>query len=189
MLRDPTALPHVLAAAPFLPPGEGAQILMLGGLAMLAVAGLAGRFAPVPSSYDAVPSAARGQRRRAAGERPPRPARRSLAPERAPDHGMTAASPDPDRGMTAWVDGLGARAAELGLGKGRFLQANERQCVFFLSGCKTCRTRRPGTHGCEATRRSIERLVLKDAPRAKVKETACGAISHGACTFEIRRTR
>lgn len=164
---------HVLGAAPFLPQGKGALILILGGMATLALALLWSFFGPRPH---------RGAMLRPTRSRPMIGVAhgglvtRTVAARGANPTIMDSGAP--------WVRTVMSTAVHAELGKPALVHSESGRHTIQLSNCRTCRTRRRG-NGCEHERGILERAVKTFAPRGRVVELTCNSDPRGTCTFVL----
>lgn len=183
MTFDAAVMEAATAALPFLPRGKGALILILGGLAMLAVSLLSARFSS--GRVRLIPAATSTQ-----GYRVGQPPAHTMATQTAARRHTRAVASAATVHLPAWVAGIEGQVERMQLGQGHVVRADADHCVVELAGCGSCRTRRRGApRGCAEERRSIEQAVAVRAPWARVTEVACDAAGDGSCTFEIVRGR
>ncbi|MCA1811723.1 MAG: hypothetical protein LC623_06895 [Halobacteriales archaeon] len=189
-----TRLALVLGVLPFLPPGRGALILMLGGLVVLPVSLLMSRMGarPVkaqprhaPLEFVAVPAApppvqaaqwqpveAPAQPAHAA---PVAQAAQALHP-RVAHHAAQAARPWGGTGLE--------RALRQAVGGTHLLLAEPGRYVVRLGRCDSCARH---LHACEAERAALQQAVAAYLRDPHVAEVACGRLDRRTtCTFDIR---
>lgn len=162
-----------VAALPFLPRGKGALILILGGMAALALALLWSFLGPRPH---------RDRTSRPTRSRPMvGVAHGGLVARAVATRDANQAIMDPG---APWVRTVISTAVHAELGKPKLIQSEPGRHTIHLSNCRTCRTRRRG-HGCEQERGILERAVKTFAPRGRVVEVKCSTDPRGSCTFVL----
>lgn len=178
-----------LLAAPFLPTGRGALILILGGLMMLPIALFMSRMG-APHAPQGRPAR---QPRRAGDPNAPLafvPVAPIPAPATAPQ-AWPAATP---RWQEAWATpatparpwaGTGLeRALRQAVGGTHLLASAPGHYVVRLDACTSCARH---AYGCAGERMAIERAVAPYLRDAVVAERACHQQDRRlACTFDIR---
>jgi hypothetical protein len=187
-----TRLALVLGVLPFLPPGRGALILMLGGLVVLPVSLLMSRIGarPVkaqprhaPLEFVAVPAAPAAQaaqwqpvelQAHPAQAAPVAQATQALPPHVA--HHAVQARPWGGTGLE--------RAIRQAVGGTHLLLAEPGRYVVRLGRCDSCARH---LHACEAERAALQQAVAAYLRDPHVAEVACGRLDRRTtCTFDIR---
>jgi hypothetical protein len=194
---------HALAVLPFLPPGRGALILILGGLMVLPLSLLMARvgsrqparkgrgapmaFIPVPApsqhGHSYVPPA--NAQPYSAFHPAPAPAV-THSPQPTHADGMAwqeVAQPQPV--SRPWAGTGMERAIRQAVGWTQLLGAEPGHYVLRLGRCDSCLRRLPG---CERERAAIARAVAPYLQNAHVTERACGQRDrrHAPCTFDVQ---
>jgi hypothetical protein len=184
--------PAALAELPFLPPGRGALILILGGLMVLPVSLLLSRPGARPAqagegrSFLSVPPASRS---------PASPyasfadlstsatADPSSATEEWPIPWQPVDSPGP--GGRPWAGTGLERAIRKAVGWTQLLSVEPGHYVVRLGRCDSCLRHTPG---CERERAALEGAVRPYLLEARVAERSCAQRDRRAqpCTFDIR---
>jgi hypothetical protein len=188
-LADVASLLHaarLLEVLPFLPPGRGALILILGGLIVLPFsllmsrvgAGRAASHAPRVPQPILAPYYQEGSSMRALAVPKPNGSREAANPVAFAEvpHMQTQARP--------WQGTAMERALRIAVGATHLLAASPGHYVVSLGRCESCARR---LSGCGLERGAIERAMEPYLRRVQVTERACGQRSRRtACTFDIR---
>ncbi|HUR61799.1 MAG TPA: hypothetical protein VM286_05480 [Candidatus Thermoplasmatota archaeon] len=205
-LLPPGTLGAVLAVLPFLPPGRGALILILGGLIVLPFSLLmsrigAGRPSPALHTPQArhpdagasmqmltVPGATAGARRAWEAGSAVAVAPVPVAFHETPHHAAHAPAPRPEAPAAPaerpWQGTAMERALRTAVGGTTLLAAAPGHYVVSLGRCDSCARR---LSGCGLERAAIERAMGPYFRQVAVLERTCAQRRRRAqCTFDIR---
>lgn len=178
-----TTVGGILGTIGTLPVGDGATIVIFGGIFALGVSLVWSMLCPREA---AVPAAIRPTRPRVA--RPPQ--RRPVAAavvqsrQRNPHPHQVAAQVDLE--VPDWLELVGRNAEQSGFGRMQVLRAARHATWVRLGACRSCHSRAARATGCEVERYGIESAVRRHVPAAQVAEVSCRARNKRDCVFEIR---
>lgn len=149
-----------LAAPPFLPPGRGGLILIMGGLAMLAVALFS--LSVSPRSYPGFVHTPRAV----------------FATAMSASSRTSASQP-----AVQWPQYVQNAAVSEGLGQPLVLAVQGTRCTLLIEHCRSCRRRK---RHCTRERRALQRAARRLSRHAEVREVSCNIDRRHACAFELR---
>jgi hypothetical protein len=145
---------------PFLPPGKGGLILILGGLTMLALALLL---------LTVRPGRIPGGSRLASG-----PVGQTMALDLGAAQAPALAEPEP------WHRSLCVQASRRGAHRVNLLHTSPDSCIVVVESCSCVRRGR-----CSAERRAITTSARQIRRHARVREICCRVGGTARCAFEV----